>query len=252
MSEQVPSKEDRDRDSQKEYAPSKDYAEKYPPREPRGGGGHTGGRDYPKSNSGRDNKIYVGGLNFSATKDDIYDVFSEAGKVINIQLVVDHETQRSKGYAFVTFADEDAYLYALRKMNGVQVKGRSVVVNKALNPEEKAQFEREKGTQHRDRDDAPQRRPYHSERPHYERPPGPKVKGYRVTVYGLPESYTWRELKDFLRTQTNAQPTYANIERPGVGYYSGVLDWRWYLSCMVNGMLGAPVLGISCVVGAVS
>lgn len=32
-----------------------------------------------------------------------------------------------------------------------------------------------------------------------------------------------RELKDFLRTQTNAQPTYANIERPGVGYYTGVL-----------------------------
>lgn len=118
MSEQAPSKEDRDRDSQKEYAPSKDYAEKYPPREPRGGtgGGH---RDYAKSNSGRDNKIYVGGLNFSATKDDIYDVFSEAGKVINIQLVVDHETQRSKGYAFVSFADEDAYLYALRKVGSV-------------------------------------------------------------------------------------------------------------------------------------
>lgn len=61
-------------------------------------------------------KIYVGGLSFDSTKESISQAFSVAGEVTNVQLVYDRETQRLKGYGFVTFADEKAYLYALEKV----------------------------------------------------------------------------------------------------------------------------------------
>ncbi|GFR49531.1 hypothetical protein Agub_g11575 [Astrephomene gubernaculifera] len=217
-------KEQRRESPARDNPSARDYAKDFPPRD-----SYRSARDNGNGNSTDEKKIYVGGLDYSATKDDIYDAFSDAGKVVNVQLVVDHETQRSKGYAFVTFADEDAFLYALKRMNGVAIKGKSVVVNKALSAEEKALREREAGIQ-RDRDtDARHHhnsRPQHSERPHYDRPPGPQSKGFRVIITGLPDAYTWREMKDFLRTYTNAQPTYATVERPGRGYCPGAaLVW---------------------------
>lgn len=121
-------------------------------------------------------------------------------------------------------------------MNGVQVKGRSVVVNKALNPEEKAQFEREKGVQPRERDEAP-RRPHNSERPHFDRPPGPKVKGYRVTVYGLPETYTWRyALTECSENSLRKRCTGLHVPRLGYLMLCGAchaaheLTWGWRLT----------------------
>lgn len=61
-------------------------------------------------------KIYVGGLSFNSTKESISEAFSVAGKVTNVQLVLDKETGRLKGYGFVSFEDDKAYQYALDKV----------------------------------------------------------------------------------------------------------------------------------------
>ncbi len=65
-------------------------------------------------------------------------------------------------------------------------------------------------------DDRSDRRP--TEQP--ERKTGPPPRGFRVAVSGLPDEYTWAQLKDLLRGGTSSQNaiTYANVSRPGFGY----------------------------------
>jgi RNA recognition motif-containing protein len=53
-------------------------------------------------------------------------VFSEAGRVTNIRSVIDHETGKPKGYAFVEFEDASDALVAIRNLNGYEVNGRQV------------------------------------------------------------------------------------------------------------------------------
>ncbi len=77
------------------------------------------------------NKIYVGNLSYDTGEDDLRTEFSECGEVENIQLITDRDTGRSKGFAFVTFTTEEALEAALEK-NNVELQGRSLRVNKAI------------------------------------------------------------------------------------------------------------------------
>lgn len=100
-------------------------------------------------------------------------------------------------------------------MNGVMIRGRPAKVNKALSADEKAAA----GIPSRGVDErgggGPHRHKYGGE--HSDRH-APRRKGYRVALSGLPEHYTWRELKDLLRTTTGFQPIYTNVDKPGHGY----------------------------------
>ncbi len=75
--------------------------------------------------------IYVGNLAFSVTQDDLSEVFAEYGTVKRIQIPVDRETGRPRGFAFVemdTEAEEDA---AIAELDGAEWMGRDLRVNKA-------------------------------------------------------------------------------------------------------------------------
>ena len=76
-------------------------------------------------------KVYVGNLVFGATEADISTLFSEAGAVEEVRLITDRETGRSKGYAFVTFAEEAGAEAAVEKFNGVEYQGRTLRVDRA-------------------------------------------------------------------------------------------------------------------------
>jgi RNA recognition motif-containing protein len=81
--------------------------------------------------------IYVGNLAFSVTQDDLNEVFGEYGKVKRVQVPVDRETGRPRGFAFVemeTDAQEEA---AIAELDGAEWMGRDLRVNKARPREER-------------------------------------------------------------------------------------------------------------------
>lgn len=76
-------------------------------------------------------KLYVGGLPFSTTEDELQDEFSKHGKVASAKIIVDRDTNRSKGFGFVEFENEDEGKAAESAMNGTDFGGRSITVNEA-------------------------------------------------------------------------------------------------------------------------
>lgn len=73
--------------------------------------------------------LYVGNMSFSTTEDQLREAFSEYGPVNSIQLIMDRETGRPRGFAFVTMGDGgDA---AIQGLNGKQLDGRMLTVNEA-------------------------------------------------------------------------------------------------------------------------
>ncbi len=74
---------------------------------------------------------FVGNLSFSATEDDLLSLFSEVGPVVKARIGTDRETGRSRGFAFVEFANEEACAAAIQKLNGHEMGGRRLRVNDA-------------------------------------------------------------------------------------------------------------------------
>ena len=75
-------------------------------------------------------KIYVGNLSYSTTENDLQELFSAYGDITEVRLIKDHETGRSKGFAFITFGSKDAMQASLEK-NGEDFGGRNLRVNEA-------------------------------------------------------------------------------------------------------------------------
>ena len=75
----------------------------------------------------------MGNLSFDVTRDELIEVFSAAGKVVDAKVPTDRETGRPRGFAFVEFADDDAAQKSISLMNGKDLKGRPLRVNEAEN-----------------------------------------------------------------------------------------------------------------------
>ncbi|MEJ2403140.1 MAG: RNA-binding protein [Candidatus Thiodiazotropha sp.] len=75
-------------------------------------------------------KLYVGNLPWTATEDDVKTLFSEVGEVFSANLILDRETRRSRGFAFVEMSDSDAEK-AISQLNGKQFQGRDLRINEA-------------------------------------------------------------------------------------------------------------------------
>ncbi len=75
--------------------------------------------------------IYVGNLSFSATDQDIRQAFEAFGQVSQVNIVIDRETGRSRGFAFVEMANAAQAQEAIEKLNETDIGGRNVVVNEA-------------------------------------------------------------------------------------------------------------------------
>jgi RNA recognition motif-containing protein len=75
--------------------------------------------------------VYVGNLSYTATEDDLTEVFKEYGDVKRVQLPVDRETGRPRGFAFVEMAQETEEDAAIEDLDGAEWMGRTLKVNKA-------------------------------------------------------------------------------------------------------------------------
>ena len=74
------------------------------------------------------NKLYVGNFPFSVDETQLRDLFSGYGEITELALITDRETGRSKGFAFITFATQQAAEKAL-EMDGKDLGGRNLRVN---------------------------------------------------------------------------------------------------------------------------
>ena len=75
------------------------------------------------------NKLYVGNLSYSVTDESLAELFASFGEVTEAKVIIDKFSGRSKGFGFVTMADEKAAEKAIAEMNGKEVDGRAIVVN---------------------------------------------------------------------------------------------------------------------------
>jgi RNA recognition motif-containing protein len=75
-------------------------------------------------------KIYVGNLPFSATEESVRALFAQHGTVETLSLIMDRETGRPRGFAFVEMAKGDA-ARAIQNLNGRDMDGRALKVNEA-------------------------------------------------------------------------------------------------------------------------
>ena len=82
-------------------------------------------------------KLYVGNLSFDATEADLRDLLAAHGPVNEINLVMDRETGRARGFAFATMNTEEGAKAAIAALNGKDWKGRALTVNEARPLEEK-------------------------------------------------------------------------------------------------------------------
>src|SRR5262249_49814301 len=75
-------------------------------------------------------KLYVGNLPFSATEDEIRELFEQHGAVESVSLISDRETGRPRGFGFVEMDDDDADA-AVSALDGAVLGGRNLRVNEA-------------------------------------------------------------------------------------------------------------------------
>ncbi|KAM8863248.1 RNA-binding protein 39-like isoform 2-T2 [Spinachia spinachia] len=73
-------------------------------------------------------RLYVGSLHFNITEEMLRGIFEPFGKIEGIQLMMDSETGRSKGYGFISFADAECAKKALEQLNGFELAGRPMKV----------------------------------------------------------------------------------------------------------------------------
>jgi RNA recognition motif-containing protein len=93
----------------------------------------------PQSNP---KKLFVGNLPYSTTEDVLTELFSPFGEIVELRVIFDRATGRSKGIAFVEYATEDQANKAIDAMSGYELDGRALIVNVARPqvPREKRDF----------------------------------------------------------------------------------------------------------------
>ncbi|KAM6143301.1 RNA-binding motif protein, X-linked 2 [Erethizon dorsatum] len=77
--------------------------------------------------------IFLGGLPYELTEGDIICVFSQYGEIININLVRDKKTGKSKGFCFLCYEDQRSTILAVDNFNGIKIKGRTIRVDHVSN-----------------------------------------------------------------------------------------------------------------------
>ena len=76
-------------------------------------------------------RLFVGNIPYSATEEELRDLFARSGAVASVRVITDFDTGRSKGYAFVEMTTADDAEKAIRELNNASLSGRTIVVNEA-------------------------------------------------------------------------------------------------------------------------
>jgi RNA recognition motif-containing protein len=82
-------------------------------------------------------KLYVGGLAYSVTEQELEALFAEYGKVASSAVIKDRDSGQSKGFGFIEMTDDNEAKAAIAALNGKDVSGRSIIVNEARPQEDR-------------------------------------------------------------------------------------------------------------------
>jgi len=82
-------------------------------------------------------KLYVGGLPFSYTEEDLKKLVAEHGEVVSAIIIMDKFSNRSKGFGFVEFGSDEEAQAAIDALNGSDLDGRKLTVDHARPPRER-------------------------------------------------------------------------------------------------------------------
>lgn len=75
--------------------------------------------------------IFIGSLHFGLKEDELREIFENYGTVDSVKIITDKYTSRSKGFGFIEMPNDDEAQNAIDELNGSDIKGRTVNVNKA-------------------------------------------------------------------------------------------------------------------------
>lgn len=73
--------------------------------------------------------VFVGNISYDTTEEQLHEVFSQVGNVVNFRLMHDSETGRAKGYGFCEYEDKETAMSARRNLNGTMLNGRPLRVD---------------------------------------------------------------------------------------------------------------------------
>ena len=76
-------------------------------------------------------RLYVGGLPYRTTEQDLFDLFGQIGQVSTTTVITDRDTGRSKGFGFVEMNNEQEARTAIEQLNGTTYGNRTITVNEA-------------------------------------------------------------------------------------------------------------------------
>lgn len=77
------------------------------------------------------NRLYVANLPYQTSESDLEELFQQCGTVSSVQIVLDRETNRSRGFGFITMGTDAEAQNAIEKLNGQDVGGRDLRVSEA-------------------------------------------------------------------------------------------------------------------------
>ena len=89
-----------------------------------------------------DVSVYVGNLSYNTDEEDLHSLFSQAGTVVNINLITDRDTGRSKGFAFIEMTTQVEAENAIKMFNGTMVDERQMKVNIARPQKKRGSYRR--------------------------------------------------------------------------------------------------------------
>ena len=76
--------------------------------------------------------MYIGNLSYRVKEADLRKVMEQYGTVDSVKLIIDRDTRKSKGFAFVEMPDDAEANNVIKQLNGAEYVGRSMVVKEAL------------------------------------------------------------------------------------------------------------------------
>jgi RNA recognition motif-containing protein len=76
-------------------------------------------------------RLYVGNLSYGVTEAELRETFAEAGEVVDVKVVLDRDTGRPRGFAFVELSNDGEAAKAIEIMNGRELQGRAMNVSEA-------------------------------------------------------------------------------------------------------------------------
>jgi RNA recognition motif-containing protein len=85
----------------------------------------------PRRSAQGPTKLFVGGLSFHTTTEDLRAAFAKYGEIVDVAVINDRGTGRSRGFGFVTYSTREAAEEAIKHMNGFDLDGHSIKVNRA-------------------------------------------------------------------------------------------------------------------------